>query len=123
MIIVQCAPEWEEYNNAEWPEKSDILDNAIKYTKENGNIAISVARIQKCVKIVISDNGIGISSKDLPHIKEKFYKADNNIRGTGIGLAVADEIIKMHSGEINIASEPGSGTSVEIILPVINKED
>ncbi len=101
----------------------NILDNAIKYTKENGNITISVARIQKYVKIVISDNGIGISGKDLPHIKEKFYKADNNIRGTGIGLAVADEIIKMHSGEINITSELGSGTSVEIILPVINKED
>ena len=101
----------------------NILDNAIKYTKENGNIAISVARIQKYVKIVISDNGIGISGNDLPHIKEKFYKADTNIRGTGIGLAVADEIIKMHSGEINITSEPGSGTSVEIILPVINKED
>ncbi len=101
----------------------NILDNAIKYTPDGGNVSISVARIQKYVKIVISDNGIGVKRKDLPHIKEKFYKADNNIRGTGIGLAVADEIIKMHSGEINISSEAGVGTSVEIILPVIIKED
>ena len=100
----------------------NILDNAIKYTPENGNIAISVARIQKCVKIIISDSGKGISDKDLPHIKEKFYKADNKVRGTGIGLAVADEIIKMHSGEINISSELGMGTTVEIILPIITKE-
>jgi signal transduction histidine kinase len=100
----------------------NILDNAIKYTPENGNITISVARIQKYVKIIISDTGKGIPQKDLPHIKEKFYKADNNVRGTGIGLAVADEIIKMHSGELNISSEPGEGTDVEIILPIISKE-
>lgn len=99
----------------------NILDNAIKYTPENGNITISVARIQKYVKIIISDDGKGISKKDLPHIKEKFYKADNNVRGTGIGLAVADEIIKMHSGEINISSELGKGTTIEIILPIIKE--
>lgn len=101
----------------------NILDNAIKYTPETGNIGISVARIQKYVKIIISDSGRGIPLKDLPHIKEKFYKADNNVRGTGIGLAVADEIIKMHSGEINISSEVSKGTTVEIILPVIPEED
>ncbi len=101
----------------------NILDNAIKYTPETGNIGISVARIQKYVKIIISDSGRGIPQKDLPHIKEKFYKADNNVRGTGIGLAVADEIIKMHSGEINILSEVSKGTTVEIILPVIPEED
>lgn len=101
----------------------NILDNAIKYTPEGGNISITVARIQKYVKIIVCDSGIGISQKDLPHIKEKFYKADNNVRGTGIGLALADEIIKMHSGEINISSEVSKGTTVEIILPVVLKED
>lgn len=101
----------------------NVLDNAIKYTPSQGNVGISVARIQNYVKITVSDSGIGISQKDLPHIKEKFYKADNNVRGTGIGLAVADEIIRMHSGEINISSEPGEGTTVEIILPVTDKED
>ena len=101
----------------------NVLDNAIKYTSANGKVSINVARIQKYVKIIISDTGKGISQKDLPHIKEKFYKADNNVRGTGIGLAVADEIIKMHSGELNISSEPGNGTTVEIILPIIIKEN
>ena len=101
----------------------NVLDNAIKYTSANGKVSINVARIQKYVKIIISDTGKGISQKDLPHIKEKFYKADNNVRGTGIGLAVADEIIKMHSGELNISSEPGNGTIVEIILPIIIKEN
>lgn len=101
----------------------NILDNAIKYTPKEGSISIEIVKIQKYVKIIISDSGIGIPQKDLPHIKEKFYKADNNVRGTGIGLAVADEIIKMHSGELNISSEVSKGTTVEIILPVITKED
>ena len=77
----------------------------------------------KYVKISVSDNGCGISKKDLPHIKEKFYKANNTVRGTGIGLAVADEIVKKHSGEINISSEISKGTTVEIVLPADNKEE
>lgn len=100
----------------------NVLDNAIKYTPEGGNIGIAVERIENYVKIIVIDDGIGIPSEDLPHVKDKFYKADNNIRGTGIGLAVADEIIKMHSGEISISSEESKGTTVEIILPII-KED
>ncbi len=101
----------------------NILDNAIKYTSSGGSIRINTQKIRNFAKITINDNGCGISEKDLPHIKEKFYKANNNVRGTGIGLAVADEIIKMHSGEINISSEIQKGTTVEIILPVESKED
>lgn len=100
----------------------NVIDNAIKYTNPGGKIEISVARIQKYVKISISDTGCGIPQKDLPHVKEKFYKANNTVRGTGIGLAVADEIVRMHRGELNLSSEVGQGTTVEIILPVNFKE-
>lgn len=101
----------------------NILDNAIKYTPTGGEIKITVERIKKCAKIVFSDTGCGISTEDIKHIKEKFYKANNTVRGTGIGLAVADEIIKMHNGEINITSELTKGTQVEVILPVCEKGD
>lgn len=101
----------------------NVLDNAIKYTHNGGKVEITVERIQKNVKIIFVDTGCGISQKDLPHIKEKFYKANNMIRGTGIGLAVADEIVSCHNGEVNIYSEVSVGTRVEIILPTEFKED
>lgn len=96
----------------------NLLDNALKYTNENGEIKISVDRNQKFITISVIDNGKGIDQTDLPHIKEKFYKADNTVRGTGIGLAVADEIIKNHGGVLNISSEPGFGTVAEVTLPI-----
>lgn len=101
----------------------NIIDNAIKYTQKDGIVEVKVEIAGKHVKISVSDNGCGISKKDLPHIKEKFYKANNTVRGTGIGLAVADEIVKKHSGEINISSEISKGTTVEIVLPADNKEE
>ena len=101
----------------------NIIDNAIKYTDKDGKIEILLETVQKYVKISVSDNGCGISDKDLPHVKEKFYKSNNTVRGTGIGLAVADEIIKKHSGEINISSELNKGTTVEIFLPAESKEE
>ncbi len=101
----------------------NIIDNAVKYTQKGGKVEIKVEIAGKYVKILVCDNGCGISKKDLPHIKEKFYKANNTVRGTGIGLAVADEIVKKHSGEINITSEILKGTTVEIVLPIDNKEE
>lgn len=101
----------------------NIIDNAIKYTQKEGKVEITVDFAGKYVKIIVRDNGCGIPEKDLPHVKEKFYKANNTVRGTGIGLAVADEIIKKHSGEINITSVPSEGTEVEIVLPVDIKEE
>lgn len=101
----------------------NILDNAVKYTEPGGEITITVERNKNCVKIYFEDNGCGISPDDLIHIKEKFYKANNTVRGTGIGLAVADEIIRKHGGEINIKSEISKGTLVEVILPLKEKGD
>lgn len=101
----------------------NVIDNAIKYTPKEGKVEIKVENSGKYVKILVCDNGCGISEKDLPHVKEKFYKANNTVRGTGIGLAVADEIIMKHSGEINIKSVPSQGTEVEIVLPVDIKEE
>lgn len=101
----------------------NILDNAIKYTPPKGLIEISLTTTDNTAKISFKDNGCGISEYDLIHVKEKFYKANNTIRGTGIGLAVADEIIRMHGGELNIVSTLGIGTTVDVVLPISCKED
>lgn len=101
----------------------NILDNAIKYTPTGGEIKIYVERNEKCVRIYFKDNGSGIEDKDLIHVKEKFYKANTTVKGTGIGLAISDEIVKKHGGEININSEFSKGTLVEVLLPIREKGD
>lgn len=100
----------------------NILDNAIKYSASGGTIRIETELSEKELFITISDTGCGISRADLPKIKDRFYKANHTVRGSGIGLAVADEIMKMHGGALTIASEIGKGTSVSIALPLLGGE-
>ena len=96
----------------------NVLDNAIKYTPDGGKISV-VASIQNGnIVITVSDTGCGISVQDLPHVKEKFYKANLSVGGSGIGLAVSDEIVSMHHGTLNIRSKLGEGTTVEIVFPL-----
>lgn len=99
----------------------NIIDNSFKYNQKGGFVKVSLNVDNKKVVISITDNGCGISKHDLPKIREKFYKANNSARGSGIGLAVTDEIIKMHSGEMIIESNIGNGTKVSIVLPRNNK--
>lgn len=100
----------------------NILDNALKYNHSGGSISIVVAKTRKYGKVTVSDTGCGIDREDLQHVKDKFYKANNTVRGTGIGLAVVDEIIQMHKGIFDIKSEKGKGTVVEIYIPLYTKE-
>ncbi len=95
----------------------NILDNAMKYSRKHGNVRVDAATVPDGVQIVISDNGIGISAKDLPNVKQKFYRANNNIPGSGIGLAVAEEIIQSHGGTLELESTEGQGTVVTVTLP------
>lgn len=96
----------------------NILDNALKYSRENGTVRVDAATVADSVQVVISDNGIGISKKDLPNVKQKFYRANNHKPGSGIGLAVAEEIINAHHGTLEIESTEGEGTVVIVTLPV-----
>ena len=101
----------------------NIIDNAIKYSKAHGSIHVDAATIPGGIQIVISDNGIGISKDDLPFVKEKFYRAANTQPGSGIGLAVANDIVLAHGGTLTLESELGQGTVVTVTLPVQRKGD
>ncbi len=97
----------------------NVIDNAIKYSDKGDFVTIRVTMEDSDhIKVEVADTGCGISKHDLPKIKTKFYKANHTRRGSGIGLAVADEIIAMHGGKLEIFSEQGEGTTVTIILPV-----
>lgn len=100
----------------------NVIDNAIKYSSDNAMVRIEAADMGGSVQVVISDNGIGISPEDLAKVKTKFYRANNNRPGSGIGLALAEEIVVRHGGQLDIDSEPGIGTTVTVTLPVAPSE-
>ena len=100
----------------------NIIDNAVKYTESGGQVLISQRREEGCVRISVVDTGVGIPAADIDRVKEKFYKANKTVRGSGIGLAVADEIIKQHSGLLFIESTEGAGTTVTVVLPLYEPE-
>ena len=101
----------------------NVIDNAIKYSNSGDKVRIEAADMGSHVQIVVSDSGVGISKEDLPKIKNKFYKANKTRPGSGIGLALADEIIRRHKGRLDIDSEEGVGTTVTIMLPVAPDSD
>ena len=99
----------------------NIVDNAIKYSDKGDTVSVEAYEQNDEICISVSDTGMGISKEDLPKIKTKFFKANHTRRGSGIGLAVADEIISRHGGTLTINSEEGIGTTVMITLPCIEK--
>lgn len=100
----------------------NIVDNAIKYSDKGDTVSVEAYEQDNMICISVSDTGIGISKEDLPKIKTKFFKANHTRRGSGIGLAVADEIITRHGGMLTINSEEGIGTTVMITLPCIKQD-
>ncbi len=101
----------------------NIIDNAVKYTKSDGFVDIRVNVEEGFIRVIISDTGVGIPEKDIDRVKEKFFKANKTVRGSGIGLAVADEILKQHEGLLFIESRENEGTTVTVVLPVAVEKD
>lgn len=100
----------------------NILDNAFKFTNNQGIITLTASKNKESISIVVKDTGCGISKEDLPKVKDKFFKGKNSKSQNGIGLSICDEIIRLHKGEFNIKSEINLGTVVEIIIPTIKDE-
>lgn len=96
----------------------NIVDNALKYTPAEGVVGIQVISDNNTVRVIVTDTGCGIAPDDLPRVKDKFFKANQSVRGSGIGLAIADEIVNKHGGSLEIESGIGVGTTVTITLPV-----
>ena len=95
----------------------NLLDNAAKHGGSGKRISASMDREGDMAVIRIRDYGAGIPEAELPFVKQKFYKGSSKARGSGIGLAVCDEIINLHNGTFEIANAEGGGTVVTIRLP------
>ena len=99
----------------------NLLDNALKYSRENGEIRLRAAQHGPDIVLSVTDNGIGISKDDLRRIFERFYRADKarsrELGGTGLGLAIVKHIAQLHGGRVEAESELGKGTTIRVILP------
>lgn len=99
----------------------NLVDNAVKYTHQNGSIVLSLSKDNGGVKIIIEDNGIGISQEDSPHIFDRFYRASKagtaNHTGSGLGLSICQRIVKSHCGTITVESELHKGSIFTVTLP------
>ena len=96
----------------------NILDNAVKYGKDGGQVDVAVQAEGETVLITVRDHGPGIPENELVHVKEKFYKGSGKARGSGIGLAVCEEIVTRHGGKLMIENAEGGGTLAGVRLPV-----
>lgn len=99
----------------------NVLDNAVKYSRAGDRIRVEAAALPTWVQIVISDTGVGIEPDKLSKVTQKFYQTDSANPGSGIGLAMADEIIRLHNGQMEIDSEPNVGTTVTVLLPTAER--
>ncbi|RNB87042.1 sensor histidine kinase [Brevibacillus fluminis] len=98
-----------------------LLDNALKYTQETGQITVSCKREGNWITIIVSDTGIGISQEELGYVFDRFFRGDKMRsraeEGTGLGLSIAKWIVEAHDGKIRVESKEGAGTSFTITLP------
>ncbi len=97
----------------------NILDNAAKHGGDGKRIEASMCYDRDAVIVRIRDFGPGIPEDEIPLVKKKFYKGSSKARGSGIGLAVCDEIVQMHGGELQLSNADGGGTLVTVILPAV----
>jgi signal transduction histidine kinase len=99
-----------------------LVDNALKYTPADGQVTLGLHRSDGMAEVIVRDSGIGIAPHDLPHVFERFYRADpargRDPGGTGLGLSIAQWIAQQHGGEIVLASTPAKGTTATVRLPL-----
>ena len=101
-----------------------LVDNALKYSPEKSLVSVKLSRFGgKHIEFMIVNKGKGISSEDLPHIFDRFYRADasRSTSGTGLGLSLAKKIVQMLGGELSVSSAPDSDTTFRILLPIIKQ--
>jgi signal transduction histidine kinase len=136
-VVLACEPQWLDKSidmNVELEEAEIVADpdlmnqvwgnlihNSIKFTPRGGSIGVRLRLADGEAEVRISDTGIGIGEEDLPHIFERFYKADKSRNrakgGSGLGLAIVKKIVDLHQGSIDVESKPGEGTVFTVRLP------
>jgi signal transduction histidine kinase len=103
----------------------NLVANAIQYTPSGGDVFMSLSSVKDQARVIVRDTGPGIPPEDLPHIFERFYRAEKSrtrskVSGFGLGLSIAHWIVEHHGGKIEVDSKEGKGTTFAIWLPLYN---
>ena len=100
----------------------NLVSNAIKYTPESGRVAFRVHATDQSLEISVEDSGVGISEQELPHVFDKFFRSSDprvqEQKGTGLGLALVQEVVRLHGGRVTVESEIDKGSTFQIVLPL-----
>lgn len=128
-IELEYNPELTVYSKIErdrmWEAIYNVLDNSIKYTREDGKVTVNLSKDENNVIIEIKDTGIGIASDEIYKIFDRFYRVDKararETGGTGLGLSIALTAVELHGGNIQVESEEGAGSTFRIIIPITFK--
>lgn len=99
----------------------NLMDNSVKYNRSGGMVRVTVDSLPECARIVVEDNGIGISESDTERVFERFYRVDKSrskeTGGTGLGLSIVKHVVSLHGGDLKVFSELGKGTRITVTLP------
>jgi signal transduction histidine kinase len=127
-LKADIAPAVHVRGDASWLERVvlNLLDNAIKFTPQRGQVLLSVCSKHGQAELRVQDKGMGIPPDALPHVFERFYRAEpsrsKRIPGVGLGLALARWIVEKHRGRVTVESQPGEGASFTVSLPLDSAE-
>jgi two-component system heavy metal sensor histidine kinase CusS len=120
-VAITCSGEGEIYADPYLFERAvgNLLDNALRFTPENGLIQIALSKRDTNFEVAVSDNGSGIAPEHLPRVFDRFYRAESSrgSDGAGLGLALVKSIVDLHGGSASIQSEIGRGTTVTLKFP------
>jgi two-component system, OmpR family, heavy metal sensor histidine kinase CusS len=120
-VTITCSGEGQIYADPDLFERAlgNLLDNALRFTPENGSIQITLSEHDSDFEVEVRDNGCGIAPEHLPRVFDRFYRADSSrgSDGAGLGLALIKSIVDLHGGSASIHSEVGRGTTVTLIFP------
>jgi two-component system heavy metal sensor histidine kinase CusS len=117
-VTIRCSGEGQIYADPDLFERAvgNLLDNALRFTPENGSIQIALSERDGDFEVAVSDTGCGIAPEHLPRVFDRFYRAESSL-----GLALVKSIVDLHGGSASIHSEIGRGTTVKLIFPLPQK--
>lgn len=129
-LTLTCSDTWiytdADKDRIQWVI-NQLVENAIKYTNNNGSVNLGLRLIEKFVSVIVEDTGIGFKPSQIDDIFEPFHQLDSSSRrkqgGTGLGLAIAKKIVEAHGSKFIVSSRPGEGSCFEFWLPVSSKSD
>jgi two-component system heavy metal sensor histidine kinase CusS len=126
-VTIGCSGEGQIYADPDLFERAvgNLLDNALRFTPENGSIQIVLSEHDGDFEVAVSDTGCGIAPEHLPHVFDRFYRAESSrgSDGAGLGLALVRSIVELHGGSATIQSEIGRGTTVRLTFPAVSQRD